>query len=315
MNTPLVSVIVPTYNREKYITLALDSILSQTFKDYEILVIDDGSTDNTKEALKSYMDKIHYIYQNNAGVSAARNAGIRIAKGEWLAFLDSDDEWNPTYLWRQTDRVKQIPEAVIHVTNSIMIENNGTHINTFDKVGLSSKFNKSTGLVIHMPIEFVIKHHITNLPCTIIKNNLIREIGMFDESFNIAEDTDLIARVALKGPLAVWNEPLAIIYRRDEDIENLSSCGFLKARDNLVKMTERILKHEKLSIRNKKILLQALAGHYRAIGNYMLLAGNKKLARDKFRCAIKHDKGIWNMFKYLSTFCPLRLSKAIIKKL
>ncbi|MBM3703409.1 MAG: glycosyltransferase family 2 protein, partial [Actinobacteria bacterium] len=232
--TPLVSVIIPTYNRDKYITLAIDSVLNQTFKDYEIIVIDDGSTDNTQIVLKPYRDKIIYIYQKNSGVSAARNAGIRIAKGEWLAFLDSDDEWQPTYLTSQMSRVKEIPEAVMHVTNSIMMENDGRMINTFEKKGLSFKFRQNKGLLIDDPIAFVIKYHITNLPCTIIKKNTFLETGMFDETINIAEDTDKLLRVALKGSLGIWNEPLVLFYRRSENNNSLSSCGFLKARENIL---------------------------------------------------------------------------------
>ena len=91
---PLISVIIPTYTREKFVTKAIDSVLKQSFRDYEIIVIDDGSTDNTREILKAYANKIKYIYQENSGVSSARNVGIQAARGLWISFLDSDDEWN-----------------------------------------------------------------------------------------------------------------------------------------------------------------------------------------------------------------------------
>src|SRR5690349_3602213 len=95
---PKVSVIIPTYNRAQFIARAVDSVLEQTYKDFEIIVIDDGSSDNTQEILKAYEGKIRYVYQQNKGISAARNRGIQEAKGEYIAFLDSDDVWKPEKL-------------------------------------------------------------------------------------------------------------------------------------------------------------------------------------------------------------------------
>ena len=92
----MVSVIIPTYNRAAYIVEALESVFAQTYGDCEIIVVDDGSTDDTKAVLQSHMARIRYIYQENAGVSVARNTGISAATGEWIAFLDSDDQWRPT---------------------------------------------------------------------------------------------------------------------------------------------------------------------------------------------------------------------------
>src|SRR6267143_1280624 len=115
---PLISVIIPTYNRERFVIKAIDSILNQTVKDYEIIVIDDGSTDGTRTALEAYSKKIRYIYQENAGVSSARNAGIKKAQGEWMAFLDSDDEWTKDYLSTQMAHIRKYPHAVVHMTNA-----------------------------------------------------------------------------------------------------------------------------------------------------------------------------------------------------
>ena len=95
---PKVRVIIPTYNRESYVPKPIDSFLCQAFEEYEIIVVDDGSKDDTKEVLKMYGDKIKYIYQDNSGVAAARNTGINASTGEWTAFLDSYDEWAPAYL-------------------------------------------------------------------------------------------------------------------------------------------------------------------------------------------------------------------------
>jgi glycosyltransferase involved in cell wall biosynthesis len=121
---PKISVIVPTYNRERFIIKAIDSILNQTYKDYEIIVVDDGSTDETKKALQAY-SQIKYIFQDNGGVSSARNTGIMAAKGEWVAFLDSDDEWTEDYLSVQMEQVKEFPQAVGHMTNAVSVLSDG----------------------------------------------------------------------------------------------------------------------------------------------------------------------------------------------
>ena len=101
---PKITVIIPTFNRELFVMRAIDSVLNQSFKDYEIVVVDDGSTDNTQSTVRRFGSKIRYIYQKNAGVSAARNTGIEAAACEWVAFLDSDDEWATEYLSWQMER-------------------------------------------------------------------------------------------------------------------------------------------------------------------------------------------------------------------
>ncbi len=113
---PLVSVIIPTYNRGWCLSEAIDSVLAQDFQDYELIVVDDGSTDNTREILNGYEHEIIVLQQANKGVSAARNRGIAEAGGQLIAFLDSDDVWLPRKLSRQVDFFKLNPEAVITQT-------------------------------------------------------------------------------------------------------------------------------------------------------------------------------------------------------
>ena len=105
VRNPIVSVIIPTYNRAHLIDKAIKSVLNQTYQDFEIIVVDDGSTDNTNEVLKNFTDsRIHYIFHtSNLGVSAARNTGIKTSQGEYIALLDSDDDWLPEKLDKQVD--------------------------------------------------------------------------------------------------------------------------------------------------------------------------------------------------------------------
>lgn len=127
-SNPCISVIIPTYNRCWILKEAIDSVLSQKFSDFEIIVVDDGSTDATNELLSTYGDQITTISQQNKGVSAARNAGISFARGGYIAFLDSDDMWLPEKLSCQHDFFQSHPEALICQTDEIWIRN-GVRVN------------------------------------------------------------------------------------------------------------------------------------------------------------------------------------------
>lgn len=123
--TPLVSVIIPAYNATKYIGAAIDSVLAQTYENYEIIVVDDGSTDGTKEKLHAYRDRIVYHYQKNRGEAGARNSGIRLAKGPLLAFLDADDLWMPQKLEIQVEALQRYPDAALAFTDGNKIDEQG----------------------------------------------------------------------------------------------------------------------------------------------------------------------------------------------
>src|SRR3990170_2838516 len=117
---PKVSVIIPTYNREKYIVETLQSVFAQTFTDYEVIVIDDGSTDNTADVLRPYLDRIVYIRKPNGGQGSARNVGIKVAKGEYIAFLDSDDLWMPEKLELQVKYLDNNKDAGLVFTDYLV---------------------------------------------------------------------------------------------------------------------------------------------------------------------------------------------------
>jgi len=119
VNSPRVSVIIPTYNRAQMLVECLESVISQTFTDYEVIVIDDGSTDDTGELVKPYLDRIEYIKHENKGNAAARNSGLDIARGELIAFLDSDDLWLPGKLEREVDYLDGHPDVDMVCANGI----------------------------------------------------------------------------------------------------------------------------------------------------------------------------------------------------
>ncbi|MHC4172905.1 MAG: glycosyltransferase family 2 protein [Planctomycetota bacterium] len=203
-----VSVIIPTYNRANFVTKAIDSILAQNYKDYEIIVVDDGSTDNTQEVLNAYRDRISYIYQDNAGVSAARNTGIRASCGEWIAFLDSDDRWMPEKLELQMRLVNRT-RAKICFTNVILQR---------DPKAQDVSFNSTETLknekIFTEPFDLILDAGLTTAVQTmLIERKLLYRVGCFDERFWRGEDNLLIFRLAFEGFFGFIQKPCVIIDR------------------------------------------------------------------------------------------------------
>lgn len=205
----MVSVVIPTYNRADYISRAVDSVLTQTYKNVEIIVVDDGSTDNTKHILKHYMDKIHYIHQENSGVEAARNAGIRSSSGRWIAFLDSDDYWLPEKLRIQLDCIEK---EKVRVCFTNIIYSNETGKNTYE---LCKK-----EYTLYEPVEFI-KHNTLYVQTMVIEKSLLREVGKFDENLSIGGDTLMIFQIALQVPKFAFIEKQMTVIERAESRNGL----------------------------------------------------------------------------------------------
>jgi len=200
LSDPIISVVIPTYNRAYCLRDAIDSVLTQSFRDFEIIVVDDGSTDGTNEVVKQYGDRIRLIQQVNAGVSAARNTGIRAAKGEWIAFLDSDDTWEPDKLNVQVNDLLAVPSAVAHMVDTIFIVSDQENISLFQLREMQEEYKKHPIRV--RPLCDVL---LTGFfPTTwILKRKAIESAGYFDTALRISEDTDLLSRVAMEGPFVI----------------------------------------------------------------------------------------------------------------
>jgi glycosyltransferase involved in cell wall biosynthesis len=216
---PTVSVIIPTYNRARLVTKAIDSVLSQTYTDYEIIVVDDGSTDNTHLALESYISRINYIYQPNSGPSAARNTGIRASKGKWIAFLDSDDSWVPQKLFRQMELLTRVPVKVC-LTNIFW----NPKVTEEKKEQEHFHEKKTIEQIFHQPLELLfLRPSMYNVLSTIlIDRDLLIKAGCFDERMKRGEDTRLLTRLAFETPFAYIDEPL-VIFDRTSAIERITA--------------------------------------------------------------------------------------------
>ena len=207
VKAPIISVIIPTYNRAHLVTKAVDSVLSQTYKEHEIIVVDDGSSDNTRKVLEPYMDKIRYIYQKNAGVSAARNTGIKAASGPWIAFLDSDDSWLPEKLSYQMDCINRTKTKVCFTNVEIYEER-------ANKKASKVKYKEE---IFNEPFELILqKPFAAYIPTMVAEKKLIEYVGCFDEQLKVSEDTNLIYHLAFESPFAYIYTPLVHIDRNGQ---------------------------------------------------------------------------------------------------
>ncbi len=197
----LTTVIIPTFNRATLIERALKSVLNQTHKQLQIIVVDDGSTDNTQKVLAPYHGRIQYIYQENKGVSAARNKGIEKAHGNIITFLDSDDEWLPQKIDAQVNFFKENPEAVACQTGETWIRK-GKRVNPKDK------HKKHSGFIYKQCLPLCI----VTISAIALKKEILERVGAFDESMPACEDYDLWLRTTHRYPIHLIDRPLVTKY-------------------------------------------------------------------------------------------------------
>lgn len=255
-----VSVIIPTYNRARYICRAINSVLDQTFTDYEIIVVDDGSTDNTREVLAPYGGKIVYIPQTNQGVSAARNKGIEQAKGEYIAFLDSDDYWMPEKLIEQVKILDANPRVGIVYCRMPIINAKG------EKIGM-----KPAGVSGRNLQELLEVGGDIPTSTVMIRRECFSKAGMFDRTLSMGEDMEMWMRTAQFYDLyEIENKVLAHYCRHTEQVTQ----DKVKVFSGLIQVSTKILKnfptapHKKIHAR-RAIHTYMLSRTYYDLGQYI----------------------------------------------
>jgi glycosyltransferase involved in cell wall biosynthesis len=196
---PTVSVIIPTFNRDWCLRDAIDSVLAQTFIDFELIVVDDGSTDRTLEILSEYGNRLRRIHQINRGVSAARNCGIGVSTGRLIAFLDSDDLWLPEKLAVQTAFFELNRSALICQTEELWIRN-GMRVNP------RKRHRKPSGLIFEPSLTLCL----VSPSAVMVRRELFNEVGLFDEQLPACEDYDLWLRVSCRIPIHLIDKELTI---------------------------------------------------------------------------------------------------------
>jgi glycosyltransferase involved in cell wall biosynthesis len=207
---PLVSVVIPTYNRAELVCQAVVNVFQQTYSNFELIIVDDGSTDDTQSRLRQFGERIRVITQANAGAPIARNRGIEAARGEIIAFQDSDDLWKPTKLERQVALLEHFGTSVpCCLCNVLMRVINGKEFTSFDHSLIFPR--DEAGLWLNVPDVLATRFVLFN-QAVAIRRGPLEKLGGFNEQLKYLEDYDLPLRLALEGPWAFIREPL-VIYR------------------------------------------------------------------------------------------------------
>ena len=234
--TPTVSVIIPTYNRWPRLGQAVASVLEQRYRDFELIVVDDGSSDRTATELARFGGQLHYIFQARSGVSAARNLGVRRSHGRLLAFLDSDDFWRPDKLRVQVAFMEQHPEVQICQTEEVWIRH-GIRVNP------KLKHRKPSGDIFERSLELCL----VSPSAAMTTRELFERSGGFDESLPVCEDYDLWLRIARDYPVPLIDQALVVKHGGHADQLSHSLWGLDRYR----------------VIALQKLLRAGIAGHQR----------------------------------------------------
>jgi glycosyltransferase involved in cell wall biosynthesis len=216
--TPNVSIIIATYNRAHLLGTALDSVLAQIYQDYEIIVADDGSSDGTSDLVASYRkseknaSRLRYFYQDNQGKSVALNRALACAKGEWVAFLDSDDAWLPEKLERQFQAIKQCGNRYgACFTDGQFVNNSHMKTTAFEFFG--QHYDDEVGVLENTATTLAQRPAGISIVTLVCRRELIQQAGAFDPDLRFTEDYDFLFRLALLTDFCFVNKPLVIIDR------------------------------------------------------------------------------------------------------
>ncbi len=225
---PRVSVIIPTFNYARFLEIAVQSVLDQTYQDFELIVVDDGSTDNTKQVMAGFEhdSRVKYVFQSNLGDAAARNTGIRQSAGQYLAFLDSDDSWLPDKLQKQVEILENSPEISL-VYCAVFLHHANGRVEVLEAPMLQEKTLYEELLYTNV----IVGSHSSVL----LRREAIDRVGLFDEDFHIC-DVDLWRRLSEHHLFFYVNEPLVRIIKHEANI----SKNTVMMAENHVKYLEKL---------------------------------------------------------------------------
>ena len=262
---PKVSVVIPTYDRIETLPRSLDSVINQTFPDWELIVVDDGSTDGTDKMILRDYPAVRLHRQENGGVSSARNSGAALASGEWIAFLDSDDAWLPEKLERQLSALANEPELRLSHTDEIWIRNG-------KRVNQPKGYAKSGGGIYLrcLPLCCICPSSV------LLRRDLFDVIGGFDETLAACEDYDLWLRITAREPVHYLDQALVRKYGGHEDQLSTTVWGLDRYRILALEkiLSEKILLPEEQLLTKETLIgkLRILVGGARKRGNGEVVA-------------------------------------------
>ncbi len=297
---PNVSVIIPAYNCARYLPSTIESVLKQTYRDLEIVVVDDGSTDGTEAVLQSFGSSVRYLKGCHKGPAAARNHGIQASGGDYVAFLDADDWWLPEKLQQQLAEFEK-DEAVGMVFSDVQVHfDDGTEIASF----LSSRPLASGGYVF----DQYIKSKFILTSTVIVRRSCLERVGLFDESMLSLEDCDLLLRLCYEYKVASVPSPL--VHRRQR-AGNLTSNEDLGSQYS-IRFHEKALGLPNLSPGRIREIQRQLSVAYLWRGVYCLSQGQMNECRRNLLLSLKND---WNNRGALQTLIGSYIPAGLLNRL
>ena len=268
-----ITVVIPSFNRYTFLKRAVSSVLEQTYSPSEIIIVDDGSSDETAQIQKDFPE-IKYIYQENKGVSSARNLGIQNSQYDWIAFLDSDDLFHLDKLQEQYQFHKSNPHILMSYTDEVWIRDNR-------EVKIPKKFQK----IGKDPFKENLAYCNIAPSSTLIHKQIFQKVGLFDESLEVCEDYDLWLRIALKFDIALIDKKLITKFAGHDDQLSFKHWGMDRFRViALEKLLQTTKQHQKI-----EIIIQELEKKYA-----LLLEGARKYGKIQ---SISYYKGKLEQFK------------------
>lgn len=302
MIKPSISVVIPLYNKAPYIERALRSVVAQKFNEFEILVIDDGSTDDGAEVVKKFHDhRINLISQSNSGVSAARNRGIIESRSDYIAFLDADDEWKPEYLdtiWRLKH---EYPDVHFFAAAYEVIYENGKRIHR--------NFNSSVTSMVNL-MEYldccVRKGAPVWTSAVMIRKHLLLKVGMFPVGQRRGEDLDTWFRLLTEGPLVYYNKPLAT-YWCELPFSASTYCNDVYLKDNSLLQTLEYNIFNGMYTRDElSKVIDYIAWYMAGPIDRLITAGERLEARKHIKTAFRSKRFRKQyLAKYVKSWLPL----------
>lgn len=209
----MISVIIPTYNSDKYICEAIDSVLCQTYTEYEIVIIDDGSTDDTKRIIEDRYPTVRYFYVENKGVASARNYGISMAQGDLIAFLDADDRWLPDKLEKQA--------ILFHNCNELGLVFTENYV--FDEHGITKyRLNKRERLMHGNIVRNIFLNSYVVTSTVMVRRSVFDAVGLFEEGLAVAEDDNMWMRIGMRYGVKLLDEPLVLYHMTEGSLSRTS---------------------------------------------------------------------------------------------
>ena len=284
---PLISIVVPTYNRKDYLRLCLQAIQNQSYPNYEIVVMDDGSTDDTCKMVMSEFPQVRYFYQQNAGTAAAKNAAVSMAQGEYIVFIDSDDVFLP-------DAVEKLYHALPQ--DQAMACSYG-HYLTIDADGnLQTTKNKIKHFPSGMILKDLLRHIIVTNCGTMIPRQLFLDVGGFDCDLRVAEDYKLFLTIAEHVPFYAVQDP---IYLRRRHNSNLSSASYSKVKTVFSVFDNFCSSRPEIQKEYQKIIRERYADFHNKLYREAKREGLRKEAAEHISAACRAKLNLKNLFRFL----------------